>query len=76
MSRRATSLPAILPSPATRQESKNVEALSRACRGLPIPVIGRVKDGTLYLDLRCLDEEDVFVNQLYHLFGSSAQDPQ
>jgi L-seryl-tRNA(Ser) seleniumtransferase len=65
---------AVLPSPATRQASKKVEELSRACRALPIPVIGRVKDGTLYLDLRCLDEEDVFIKQLDHLFGDGGQD--
>ena len=41
-----------------------------ACRSLsclPIPVIGHVKDGSLVLDLRCLDDETMFVNQLNEL---------
>ena len=33
-------------------------------RALPIPVIGRIGDGTLYFDLRTLDDEQAFVAQL------------
>jgi L-seryl-tRNA(Ser) seleniumtransferase len=33
-------------------------------RGLPIPVIGRVADDALWLDLRCLEDEAAFVAQL------------
>jgi L-seryl-tRNA(Ser) seleniumtransferase len=39
-------------------------ALARAFRALPIPVIGRLHDGGLYLDLRCMDGEDEFAAQL------------
>lgn len=38
-----------------------------AMRNLPRPVIGRLNDGVLTLDLRCLDCEDVFVQQLVEL---------
>ena len=44
-----------------------LEALSVALRALPVPVIGRIKDGALLLDLRCLDDEAGFVDQLGHL---------
>jgi len=45
-------------------------ALSRieaALRALPVPVVGRVHDGTLMLDLRCLEDPGEFVGQLAHL---------
>ena len=37
---------------------------SGALRALPVPVIGRIADGALWLDLRCLEDEAAFVNQL------------
>jgi L-seryl-tRNA(Ser) seleniumtransferase len=45
----------------------HLEALSVAFRGLPVPVIGRVNDGALILDLRCLDDETGFAAQLGQL---------
>ena len=41
--------------------------LAAAFRRLPVPVIGRVHDGALLLDLRCLDDEAGFTAQLERL---------
>jgi L-seryl-tRNA(Ser) seleniumtransferase len=53
-----------------------IDALARAWRGLPVPVIGRIEDNALLFDLRCLDDEPGFVEQLKYLdphFASAAQ---
>jgi L-seryl-tRNA(Ser) seleniumtransferase len=41
--------------------------LAAAFRALPIPVIGRIEDGCLRFDLRCLEDEAAFVRQLSQL---------
>jgi len=41
--------------------------LAARFRALPIPVIGRLQDGAFILDLRCLEDEMGFVNQLGQL---------
>jgi len=41
-----------------------VEALARRLRGLPVPVIGHIEGGRLILDLRCLEDEAGFLDQL------------
>jgi L-seryl-tRNA(Ser) seleniumtransferase len=46
------------------QSGSAVDALARALRGLPIPVIGRIEAGRLVLDLRCLEDEAAFLAQL------------
>jgi L-seryl-tRNA(Ser) seleniumtransferase len=52
-------------SPVGRKNSgRRLEALAAAMRGLPVPVIGYIRDSALVLDLRCLDDEDGFVGQL------------
>lgn len=43
------------------------EKLARAFRALPQPVIGRIADGALLFDLRCLDDAAAFIAQLEHL---------
>ena len=56
---------AIAPAPAgKRGQGTALDALARALRGLPLPVIGRVAEGRLLLDLRCLEEPTAFVAQL------------
>jgi L-seryl-tRNA(Ser) seleniumtransferase len=48
-----------------------VEALARALRGLPIPVIGRIEAGRVLLDLRCLEDEAGFLVQLDRLCATA-----
>jgi L-seryl-tRNA(Ser) seleniumtransferase len=50
-----------------KRAGTRLEALAAAFRGLPVPVIGRIKDGVLVLDLRCLDDEAGFLGQLGQL---------
>jgi L-seryl-tRNA(Ser) seleniumtransferase len=42
----------------SRGSQRELERLAMAMRVLPRPIIGRVADGALYLDLRCLAETD------------------
>jgi len=44
-----------------------LQRIERAFRELPIPVIGRIADGALWLDLRCLEDESGFLAQLPEL---------
>ncbi|HUS97632.1 MAG TPA: L-seryl-tRNA(Sec) selenium transferase, partial [Hyphomicrobiaceae bacterium] len=57
---------AIRPTPGTREGSA-VQALADAFRNLPVPVIGRIHDGALFFDLRCLDDDDALSRQLAEL---------
>jgi len=50
--------------PAGRHSGAAVETLARALRLLPIPVIGRIEAGRVFLDLRCLEDEASFLAQL------------
>ncbi len=53
--------------PGQRRAGRFPEHLAAALRALPMPVIGRIEDGLLRLDLRCLDaggDEQRFVEQL------------
>jgi L-seryl-tRNA(Ser) seleniumtransferase len=54
---------ALMPRPK-QGRGKLLQALETALRELPVPVIGRVKDGAVQLDLRCLEDEASFVGQL------------
>jgi L-seryl-tRNA(Ser) seleniumtransferase len=48
-----------------------IRHLTDAMRSLPCPVIGRIQDNALWLDLRCLEDDERFVAQLTHLSQSS-----
>jgi L-seryl-tRNA(Ser) seleniumtransferase len=55
-----------LPSAAVTLGGKALDSLAGELRALPRPVIGRIHDGRLWLDCRCLEpeEEAAFLNQL------------
>ena len=55
--------------PLGRRPDATVEALARAWRMLPIPVIARIESGRVLLDLRCLENEAAFLDQLGELSG-------
>jgi L-seryl-tRNA(Ser) seleniumtransferase len=41
-----------------RGAGTKLEELAARLRAMPVPVIGRIADGRLWLDLRCLEPED------------------
>jgi L-seryl-tRNA(Ser) seleniumtransferase len=55
-----------LPSTALRIVSARLKPaeIARALRQLPLPVIGRIHDDAVWLDLRCLEDEAGFLRQL------------
>jgi L-seryl-tRNA(Ser) seleniumtransferase len=61
---------ALLPSaslalrPLGNRPGSAVETLAHDLRALPIPVIGRIEAGCVLLDLRCLEDEAAFLDQL------------
>ncbi|MNQ77868.1 L-seryl-tRNA(Sec) selenium transferase [compost metagenome] len=55
------------PQQPKRLRGRALRHLEDALRGLPIPVIGRLDDDALWLDLRQLDDEPAFINQLPQL---------
>ena len=53
--------------PRGKRRSGAADALARGLRALPLPVIGRISEGELILDLRCLEDEQEFIAQLPQL---------
>jgi L-seryl-tRNA(Ser) seleniumtransferase len=49
---------------AVRGAGRALIGLATALRGLPMPVVGRINDQTLLLDLRCLEDEAGFLHNL------------
>lgn len=49
---------------ASKGTGRALDELCNAFRALPLPVIGRVADDRLLLDLRCLEDTDPFTAQL------------
>ncbi len=58
---------AITPQPGETGSGSKLQAIADAFRALPKPVIGRMHDGKLIFDLRCLDCVDEFKAQLAQL---------
>ena len=54
----------LTPSVRGRGQGTALEAIERRLRELPLPVIGRLREGALWLDLRCLEDEAGFAAQL------------
>ncbi|PKM05233.1 MAG: L-seryl-tRNA(Sec) selenium transferase [Gammaproteobacteria bacterium HGW-Gammaproteobacteria-6] len=52
------------PASSKRGSNRQLQALQAALRALPVPIIGRLHDGQLLLDIRCLDEEAHLLSQL------------
>jgi L-seryl-tRNA(Ser) seleniumtransferase len=50
--------------PDKRRPGKALKILARAFRELPVPVIGRIANDALWFDLRCLEDEAEFVDNL------------
>jgi len=58
---------AIRPKTNKRGSGAALKRLAEAFRNLPLPVIGRIHEGRFVLDLRVLEDEDAFVQQLQFL---------
>lgn len=56
-----------------RKSGRALARLAAALRDLPVPVIGRIADGSLILDLRCLDDEAGFVGNLAAIDSASGR---
>jgi len=55
---------AIRPATGKRGSGTALERIAANLRELPVPVIGRIHEGVLILDLRCLEDEVAFAAQL------------
>ncbi|MFT3957187.1 MAG: L-seryl-tRNA(Sec) selenium transferase [Piscinibacter sp.] len=55
-----------------KASGRALDELAAALRALPLPVIGRVADDRLLLDLRCLEEPAGLLDQLQHLEAALA----
>ncbi len=55
---------ALVLTPLGKRSGRTVQALEAALRHLPTPVIGRIKDGAVWLDLRTLQDEAGLTAQL------------
>ena len=55
------------PQGVRRERNRSLNVLMAALRALPIPVVGRLDDDALWLDLRQLDDEILFIEELQAL---------
>ena len=58
---------------AKRGAGTALNTIAAAFRQLPVPVIGRIQEGEFLLDLRALDDEGTFVDQLAQLRWEAAE---
>ena len=59
-----------------RTSGRQVEELAADLRALPLPVIGRIREGALVLDLRCLERESDLLDALAPLLsGKRSETP-
>lgn len=61
--------------PKGKGGGRALNLLAEAFRELPLPVIGRLEEGSLRFDLRCLEDEAGFVGQLPLLKESQTKSP-
>ena len=59
----------LTPHAPKRLRGRRLQGLEAALRALPIPVLGRINDDALWLDLRQLDDETAWLTQLDQLQG-------
>jgi L-seryl-tRNA(Ser) seleniumtransferase len=71
--RRIASVGVAITPTGARGRGAALQRLSSLLRALPTPVIGRVQEGALILDCRCLEDEPAFVAQLPALNLGGAQ---
>jgi L-seryl-tRNA(Ser) seleniumtransferase len=57
---------------AKRAAGQALTLLATSLRALPIPVIGRIENQALILDLRCLEDEALFISNLSALAKATA----
>lgn len=58
---------AITPKTTKKRSGVALARLAGAFRRLPVPVIGRLHDGSFILDFRCLEDEAAFAKQIAYL---------
>ncbi len=63
----------IQPAGPKRGNGRALERLAARLRALPVAVIGRIADGALWLDLRCLDGETA-EGDFAEMFGAAKLD--
>jgi L-seryl-tRNA(Ser) seleniumtransferase len=66
---------AVRPSAGRRGTGAALNRIAAAFRALPVPVIGRIEGGAFVMDLRALDDEAGFANQLKRLSPGGAAAP-
>lgn len=54
----------VIKRPTGKKGGKAIQRLHDRFRNLPIPVIGRIHDDSIWLDMRCLEDESEFIKQL------------